>query len=382
MKGKHKKGESMKINFITECYNHKLGGLSRYEKTLVDSLQNKVPYTLTHISSIKKPSRLHQLLYLFSDGMFKNVNALKNNDKRNNDGTITHFLNQQLALSLNVVPFNNVLVTVHDLALLLPKIRDESTFIDKIRFYFLKRGLKKADWFVVDAAFTKKELIRLLGISPEKIFIVPLGVDLKRFKRKKLGERKLKKYRGGSSGPVILYVGSELRRMNFATLLKAFALVKREYPQATLIKIGEAKSKQGRINSLNLIKKLKLNDAIQFKDYVSEEDLVYYYNAADVFVYPISYTGYGLPILESLACGCPVVTTSASTIPEVVGDAGLLFDPYDVKKLKENIFSILGDKKLRNHLQKKGYSHVKKLTWDACSENTLSLYKHLLNSSR
>lgn len=364
----------MNLHLITECYHHKFGGLSRYEKTLIDGLKNKISFTFSHISALKKCNRLQQLCFLLSNNYYDKA--------RKDDNTITHLLNQQLSLSLNFVPLQHVIVTVHDVAFLVQKYYHTLSFIDKLRYTLVIRGLRRAHWIITDAEFTKNEIIKYTSFPAHNIFVVPLGVDLSIFQRKKLTMTQKRAYTRNASGPVILYVGSEIARMNFSTLLRAFALIHKEYPKAKLLKVGEAKSFHDRQISLKLIKSLALDHAVEFVGYVSEKDLVYYYNAADIFVYPVEYTGYGLPALEAMACGCPVITTTSSTLPEVVSDAALLFEPHNVQQLKDHISFLLKNHPLRDTLRKKGLAHVKRYTWECCLSNTIKVYEQIKEKIR
>ncbi len=360
------------LQIITECYDHKLGGLARYEKVLIDELKERkklgeeIFSNIIPIAEVKKQSRLKQLQFFLFEEIY--------NKAKPKTTALTHLLNQQLALSLNFVPLSNVVVTVHDLAFLIPQYYKKLTFLEKLRYQLVKKGLQRADWIITDATFTKQEIIKYLKFPRERIFVVPLGVNHEVFHKLHLQEQERQKYRHFSPGPVILYVGSEIPRMNLPVLLKAFALVHKEFPTTILLKVGEAKSAEGRRETLQILKALKIQDAVIFKEQVSEEDLVKYYNSADIFVYPISYTGYGLPILEALSCGCPVITTTSSTLPEVVGNAGLLFNPDNVEQLTEHISMLLKSKRLREDLQKKGFIHSKNLSWNACISKTIAVY--------
>jgi len=364
----------MELRLITECYNYRLGGLSRYEKTLIHNMQDNFMFTFTHISDIKKASKIKQFSFLLSDKLYKK--------KLKETNVVTHLLNQQLALSLNFVPINNVVVTVHDLAFIVPKYFNKYSILDKLRYKLVMRGLKRANWIITNANFTKQEIIKYLGFSSERIFVVPLGVDHKVFNKKNLSCKDKKTYRRNHSGPVILYVGSEIPRMNLSVLIQAIALLRKDIQNVKLLKIGESKCKQERQKTLKLIKKLDLQEAVEFIEYVSEHDLVNYYNSADIFVYPIEYTGYGLPPLEAMACGCPVITTTTSTLPEVVGDAALLFDSDDPQQLREHMFKILKSNELQKDLQKKGFARARNLTWNKCAKNTIEVYKNIIINFR
>ncbi|MCX6707119.1 MAG: glycosyltransferase family 1 protein, partial [Candidatus Woesearchaeota archaeon] len=271
-----------------------MGGLARYEKSLIYSMHGKIDFALKHASEIKKPNRFNQIL-----------NFITPYTKINKGGEITHLLNQQLALSLNFVRLPNTLVTIHDLAFLPPKYHRLMSVSEKIRYYLVKKGLSRVYRVIVDAPFTKNEVIKYLDFPKDKIDVVPLGIDHSLFKVKNLGKKRAK-YRHYPDSRSILYVGSETPRMNFHTLLMAFYELKKSFPDIKLLKVGESKCPTERKRIMNLIYEWGIEKDVKFIEHVSEEDLINYYNSVDLFVYPIEYTGFGLPPLEAMACGCPV----------------------------------------------------------------------------
>lgn len=124
----------------------------------------------------------------------------------------------------------------------------------------------------------------------------------------------------------------------------------------------------------DLIKIFKLKDDVIFTDYVPDNDLVKFYNIADLFVYPSLYEGFGLPPLEAMACGCPVITSNISSLPEVVGDAGLMIDPNDVENLTESMHEILTKEGLKEDYIKKSLERAKMFSWKKTAEQTWETY--------
>ena len=123
------------------------------------------------------------------------------------------------------------------------------------------------------------------------------------------------------------------------------------------------------------IKALGLADDVVMTGYVSDEDLVIFYNLADVFVHPSLYEGFGLPPLEAMACGTPVLTSNVSSLPEVVGEAAVLFDPLNVKSLADGLTRILSDEVLRMELKRKGIERVQKFSWADTVSRTIKVYE-------
>lgn len=356
----------MKLRIITECKGQKIGGLSRYERSIIEYMKGKIDFEVTDVSQIKKSGRLKQI----SNLLFSYKKIKKNKE-------IIHLMNQQLALLLIFVKMQNVVVTVHDLTFIFSKYIKHFPFADKIRYKFVRRGLKRAGRIIVDAPFTKKDVIKYLKIHPKKIDIVPLGIDHSLFRVKKLGKKR-EEYRHYPGSHIILYVGSEITRMNFPILIRAFHALKKKLPSVKLIKVGKSNYPGERKKNLSLIEKLGITNDIKFIDHVSEEDLVNYYNSADVFVYPIEYTGFGLPPLEAMACGCPVISSNGSCLPEVMGNAALLFNPNSVSQLTERMYKLLTDKRLKKNLSRKGLKHSKIFTWEKCAKETIEVYKKFI----
>jgi glycosyltransferase involved in cell wall biosynthesis len=123
------------------------------------------------------------------------------------------------------------------------------------------------------------------------------------------------------------------------------------------------------------IEALNLQEDVIFTGYVPKEDLVKFYNLADLFVYPSLYEGFGLPPLEAMACGCPVITSNTSSLPEVVGDAGIMVNPYDVNELVKVMYEVLTNEGLKKELSKKGLERAKLFDWKKTAEETWKAYE-------
>ena len=122
---------------------------------------------------------------------------------------------------------------------------------------------------------------------------------------------------------------------------------------------------------------MNLGERIIFLDFVSETDLPLLYNAASVFVYPSLYEGFGLPLLEAMACGVPVITSNKSSLPEIAGEAGILVNPEDAGEMREAIISVLDDDSMKQEMIRKGLERAKTFSWERCARETLRLYKKL-----
>ncbi len=173
---------------------------------------------------------------------------------------------------------------------------------------------------------------------------------------------------------IVLYVGSETQRQNVPILIKAFSKLRKRIPNVKLVKIGESQSSDGREKVLKLINDLNIQNDVVFTGYISEEDMPKWYNAADVFVYPCEYAGFGLPPLEAMACGTPVITSNTTSLPEVVGDAGILINPQDIELMVNMMYKILTDNELSEELSKKGIERSKLFNWNESAKLTQEVY--------
>ena len=188
----------------------------------------------------------------------------------------------------------------------------------------------------------------------------------------------LNKFHISNEEKVVLYVGSETPRMNVPVLIKAFSKLKKKIPGIKMVKIGESQSYGARENILKLINELDLQDDIIFVGYVKEEDMPRWYNAADILVYPCTYAGFGLPPLEAMSCGTPVITSNTTSLPEVVGDAGLMVNPQNFELMADMIYNLLKDDELRNDMIIKGLKRAKMFSWDESAKKTLKIYKMMI----
>ncbi|HAW59525.1 MAG TPA: glycosyltransferase family 1 protein [Bacteroidales bacterium] len=271
--------------------------------------------------------------------------------------------------------FKNVkyIITVHDL---IPVLFPKEVKLGYHLFFrvFLPRTLKSADRIIVDSNHTKEDLSAHYNISKDKITVIYLAADPR---YRLLDEDRIHnvKDKYGIKLPYILYVGSMERRKNIPLLLKAFLEVKNNIPHKLVI-VG---SKGKHFNSITkLVHDYNLQDDVIFTGRVPDEDMPSIYNLAELFVYPSLYEGFGLPPLEAMACGCPVITSNVSSLPEVVGDAGILIDPNNVNELSCAIYKALTDVEFKNSLKLKGLERANMFSWRKFAEETASIYEEFI----
>jgi glycosyltransferase involved in cell wall biosynthesis len=259
-------------------------------------------------------------------------------------------------------------VTVHDLIPFMHSIRISSTEIFPM---IGMRSVVHADRALCDSESSKRDLLHLTDIDTKKVRVIYLGVDHELFKH-----RDKRRARLGLNLPadrvIVLNVGTEETRKNIPTLLKAFHRLLENVPEAMLIRIGR-KSNQ----SKRLIEHLGIEDRVIYR-YPSSEEVAYYYNAADILCFPSFHEGFGLPLLEAMASGLPVVAGDRSSTPEVLGDTGLLLDPFDVEGFTHWMHEILTNKELRNTVSENEFRRSLNFSWSKCARETLEVYKEVV----
>jgi glycosyltransferase involved in cell wall biosynthesis len=242
------------------------------------------------------------------------------------------------------------------------------------------RFLRRAERVIVVSEHTRSDAIRFYGLDPERIDVIPEGVDA-RFSRD-MDEGTISAVRRKYRAPerFILHVGTIQPRKNLTTLLDAFAIVRASHPDVGLV-IAGAKGwlYEGFFDRL---RRSGLEEHVTLTGQVPDEDLPGLYRSAEVFAYPSVYEGFGLPPLEAMACGVPVVSSNASSLPEVVGDAGTLLDPLDVGGWVRALDALLRDPVLRAGSAARGVARASQFSWDRAAERTLEVYRSVLTGTR
>ena len=234
----------------------------------------------------------------------------------------------------------------------------------------------QADMIIAISNHTKRDLVTHLGVSEKKIRVIPCAVA-KAFRPIVASEIQpvLTKY-GLLHDGYILYVGNIEPRKNLVRLVQAYSLLKdRGTFRHPLILCGGRGWKNKEV--YDCVQQLSLENEVKFIGYVPDEDLSFLMSGATLFVYPSLYEGFGLPPLEAMACGTPVVTSSSSSIPEVVGDAALMVDPHDVEGLSAAIARVLAHKDLRVDMRRKGLARAKLFSWEEVASQTLQVYSEV-----
>jgi len=263
---------------------------------------------------------------------------------------------------LNIPIFyrGKLVVTIHDLTTL----KFSKFLLTRFHYYYCKfmiwLACRKAIKILTVSENTKKDIISFFNVDPDKISVTPLAAG-KEFIHKDKSEvlHLQKKYNIPADKKIILYVGNLLQHKNLSTLLKAFDLLKNK-DECNLVIIGRT-----------LKKRLKLNlnrQSIICTGFVTLEDLIDFYNLADLLVFPSLYEGFGLPVLESFACGTPVACSRTSSLPEVGGEFAFYFDPLDENDMAIQIENALKSKQTPEELR----DYALRFSWEKTAEQTLN----------
>lgn len=268
------------------------------------------------------------------------------------------------------------ILTVHDII--------EVTEPQDKRAYLINRylysGIVRSDAIIAVSNYTKDMLTKHYGISDTTISVIPNGVSnvfklVDQFENT-IGHHELRRnLKIVDSYPIVLYVGSEHPRKNLNTLVWAFKLIQTRRPDAILVKVGSPGLLNGRKAFLDAIDRAGITNAVRFVPTVTNHQLNDLYNLADVFVYPSLFEGFGMPPLQAMAAGTPVVCSNATSLPEVVGDAAVLCNPHDVNAFDGAITMVLEDERMRNSLIAKGLTRCKQFSWDHAAARVREVYR-------
>lgn len=275
-------------------------------------------------------------------------------------------------------------VTIHDLIHL--KFKKEFSKIIPLYYNLIvKRGLKKSNAIITDSDNSKNDILKWINLPEEKIRKIHLGISNSFHLEEDNNKVIYIKNKFGIKKNFILYHGSKKPHKNVESLLQSFAILKEKLDiPYKLVITGIQNSRYKETNFTNIIKKiteLKLDNYIVYTGYINENDLCLLYNAASLFVYPSLYEGFGLPPLEAMACGCPVVTSNMGSLPEVCGDAVYYIDPYSIQNIMEGMYKVLTDEKLRKFLTNRGLERAKMFSWEKCARETLKVFEEVHNET-
>lgn len=264
-------------------------------------------------------------------------------------------------------------LTVHDLIFL----RFPRFYTQKNRSYMksmAKFSIKNASHIICYSQATKKDIVNLLAVDENKISVIYLGVE-KYFKRTNNRSISLAKQKYKLPRNYILTLSTIEPRKNLKRLIQAFNSIKSEIGDFKLVIVGQRGWKYRKF--FQFLSQMDVEEDIVLTGYVNDKDLPAIYSGASVFAYPSLYEGFGLPVLEAMACGTPVVCANTSSLPEIVGEAAVTINPYSVKEIATGIKNVIVDKNLAKTLSNESIKQARKFSWENTAKQTLAIYKQV-----
>jgi glycosyltransferase involved in cell wall biosynthesis len=267
-----------------------------------------------------------------------------------------------------------LVVTIHDMSFLThPQFHEESNIAFCTRE--CHRAARRAAKLIVPSEATKRDVLRYLHADEDRVHVIyeAAGVDFGPVEDREAIRSVLVDH--SIDRRYVLFVGTVEPRKNVRRLLEAFLHVVRSCPdRGELLVIAGGKGWRN-TEIYDFVRESGLTDRVRFLGYVTDSDLRALYSAATVFAYPSLYEGFGLPVIEAMACGCPVVTSRTASLPEVAGDAGLLVEPTDVADIARALGTVMGDRELRQKLRAAGLERAAQFSWEKAARKTVRVYE-------
>lgn len=282
----------------------------------------------------------------------------------------------QNGLGLPFKKYSKYVVTVHDL---IPYTMPETcgkSYLEKFttEMPFI---LDIADLIITVSQYSKDDIIKYFNVPDEKIKVIHLAADSMFRRMDKDMAWDLLKHKYHYSTDYILYLGGFSPRKNVDGLLKAYKAIYKELPgRYDLMILGS--SKDNHYEMRKKVKELGIEERVVFAGYIPYEHLPLFYNCASLFVYPSFYEGFGLPPLEAMTCGTPVITSNVTSIPEVVADGAILINPYNLDELAQAMYNVLTDTNLSQELSIRGIQRAYQFSWKKTALQTIQAYKEAL----
>jgi glycosyltransferase involved in cell wall biosynthesis len=243
----------------------------------------------------------------------------------------------------------------------------------------IRRSAERADHIITVSDYSREDIAKTYGIDPRKITVTYEGAGDQYFPsdKEKCREQIAAKY--GVTAPFLLYVGRLQERKNLPRLLSAYSRLKKEGVDEKLVLVGKKDWMFGNIYAQ--VESLGLANSVIFTGYVPSAELPAFYNSAEAFVFPSIFEGFGLPVIEAMACGLPVLTSFGSSLEEIAGDAAVLVDPLSEESIAKGLGKLLGDAQLRARLGQAGLVRSASFSFKKTAEQTTEVYKMLAGSA-
>lgn len=266
----------------------------------------------------------------------------------------------------------NTVVTIHDLIPL--TVKGNVSFIKKLIYYIkLRYIVKHTKHIIAISESTRKDIVRYLKADPDKITVVYNGVNLKISKLEpEEAEYIYDKFMLAKDRKMILMVGNRQNNKNMGRALRAYAGM-RNRDKVMVVIVGRKIKEEDEVDKA--INDCGIRDSVAELQDISDTDLNVLYNISNVFLFPSLYEGFGTPPLEAMSCGTPVICSNATSLPEVVGDAAYMVDPYDIEGMSEALDKVMFDEDLRTELIGKGYKRIDHFRWEDTAAKTLEILR-------
>lgn len=375
----------MRIAIDAHSVGTGLGGNESYATNLIEALA-EIDQTNRYTLYVTKPAAVERFNNRWPNFLVRStlphtplirIPLTLSNELRRNPVDVLH-------VQFTSPPFSPcpVVVSVHDLSFEhLPQ-----TFKWRSRKQLrltVRRSVRKAAQVIALSEHARKDMIDTYHVSPERVTAIPLAAAGHFMPLKNEAELQRVKQTYEIEGDYILAVGAIQPRKNLARLLAAYSRLHRAKPEGKLPKLVLAGKRAWLYEeTLRTIAELELERSVILTGYVPEQDLPALYSGALCFVYPSYFEGFGLPPLEAMQCGTPVIVGNRTSLPEVVGNAALLVDPFDVEALAAAIERVIGNSDLRADLSVKGLARAKLFEWRETARQTLAVYQKAIAVER
>ena len=353
----------MKVGInVTPLYSgHKLRGIGYYTKNLLDHLRKEENVEVSEFTNLSEVKDVNLIHYPWFDFYFHTLPIFN--------------------------PFPTI-VTIHDVIPLVFAKKYPVGIKGKINFYLQKFALNNCKFIITDSSVSKRDIQKYLRIEEKRVVVIPLAADQKFGVLKDPELFRIKK-RYNLPEKFLLYVGDAYWSKNLPFLIEGFKQLIRipEFRDVKLVLIGGVFLKKvENINHPELeslkefnrkIKEYKLENQLIRPGNIVDDELAAFYNLATIYVQPSLYEGFGLPILQAFACGTPVISSNAGSLPEVGGKAAIYFDPTDLKKFVLLLVEVLRDKSFRYKLSKLGFKQASEFSWKKTINQTVAVYNRI-----
>ncbi|ACK67328.1 glycosyl transferase group 1 [Rippkaea orientalis PCC 8801] len=343
--------------------------LSNLYLKAVEIQKSCLQFSLKKVPRLYKASIALQIPFKF----FSKAHCFLDIESRNID--IYHSLFYSLP-SEKILNSTQKLITIYDLIPILNPQQFTETIYHKFCLSLDSINIQK-DWVICISENTKKDFCEYTQMNPKRVFVTPLaaGEHFYPITNQQTISNIINQYKIPNS-PYLLSLCTLEPRKNLSFLIRCFVKIVVSDPtlELNLVLVGVKGWKNTEIFE-TVKKNPQLNSRIIFTGYIPDEDLSAIYSGATAFVYPSLYEGFGLPPLEAMQCGTPVITSNTSSLPEVVGDAGIMINPTQEDELCQAILDVINDSQLRQKLSQKGLERSRQFSWKKCAEETVKVYK-------